>query len=213
LAAASVLAACDVSAHFSMGDGVDGNGIERTEERVVEPFEEVRFAGEGRLEITVGGHQSLSITADDNLLPLIETVVEDETLQIRMIEEIDPDVDLVVRVTTPDLRAVACSGAGSVDVRGLAADDFAVGVSGAAKVDLEGRADTVELNLSGVGSIQAGDLVAREAVVRVSGVGHAHVNASDLVDARVSGVGSVTYEGDPELRESISGLAKISRHD
>jgi len=211
LCLAPLVGACDVYGHFA--DGVDGNGIEVTEVRRVPSFSEVLLSGEGRVEVVIGTPQPIEITGDENLLRLVETTVDGETLHIRSREEIDPKVDLVLRVTTPVLRAVRCSGAGKVDVQGVDENDFVVDLSGAASIHLAGRVDRLELNVSGVGSIQAGELVAREVVIRVSGVGKAHVNATERLDARVSGVGRVTYAGDPTVHERVSGIGRISRRD
>jgi len=47
--------------------------------------------------------------------------------------------------------------------------------------------------------------------VGISGTGSAHVRVSEQLDARVSGVGSIVYSGNPSVRKSVSGVGRISQ--
>lgn len=208
---ATGLGACDIS--IAALNAVEGNGVELRQERNVDDFREVRLLGTGDLLVTSGVDTAVAITCDENLVPLIRTEVDGDVLKIFPEEPIAPEVDLVIEVGTPSIRSVSCAGAGSMEVRGIDEDDFNAGLSGAGKVELYGRADRLEVDVSGVGSVEAEELVAREAIVRVSGVGKAHVNGTERVDARVSGVGKVTYLGNPEVEERVSGLGQISKRD
>lgn len=48
-------------------------------------------------------------------------------------------------------------------------------------------------------------------LVRSSGVGSAVVNASEQLDATVSGVGSVEYVGFPQVQESEEGVGDVKK--
>lgn len=213
LLAAQLLTACDVRISFGSSDATRGSGVEATETRRLEAFDEVRFAGEGRLEITLGADPSVELSGDDNLLPLVRTEVDGDELVIRPSEPIDPRKDLVVRVSAPSLKRLDCSGSGAVEVRDVDEEDLVVGLAGAARLELAGTVDRFELDLSGVGKVHAEDLSAREVQVRVSGVGQARVRARERLEARVSGIGRVLYSGDPEVEKNISGLGMVSRAD
>ncbi len=67
-------------------------------------------------------------------------------------------------------------------------------------------------DLSGlaVGASALLELVAREVEIGISGAGDATVHATESLKARVSGVGNITYYGDPEhKRTKVSGLGHI----
>jgi hypothetical protein len=46
------------------------------------PFDEVKRAGFGTVNVVAGYQQSLQVTTDDNLLPWVETEVENGILKI-----------------------------------------------------------------------------------------------------------------------------------
>ena len=61
---------------------VRGSGDVIVEERDVSDFEEILVTGAGRVIVTQGGSESLSIETDDNLMQYIETEVRGNTLEI-----------------------------------------------------------------------------------------------------------------------------------
>ena len=48
--------------------------------------------------------------------------------------------------------------------------------------------------------------------IGVEGTGSAVVNASEELDAKVGGAGSVEYVGDPTVKEDVSGVGRVSKH-
>src|SRR6476646_1705754 len=65
------------------GDTVKGNGQIRTQTRAVSGFAGVALGLPAEVEVRQGPSEGVTIEADDNLLPLIETKVEDGVLEIR----------------------------------------------------------------------------------------------------------------------------------
>jgi len=93
-----------------------------------------------------------------------------------------------------------------IDVKSFYAD-----VSGAGNLNVSGRADTVRLNLSGVGDLDALSLQARDAHVNLSGAGSIKVNCSDNLNINANGVGSVEYRGSPKLNLNKDGLVSVKQ--
>ncbi len=61
-------------------------------------------------------------------------------------------------------------------------------------------------------SDRAEDLKGKRAEIDVEGAGSAIVNVSDALDARVGGVGSVGYVGNPMVEKDVSGAGRVSKH-
>ncbi len=190
--------------------GIAGSGRAKGESRPVAAFDEIDFGAAGTLEVRIGQPQSLTLTCDDNILPLIETKVVDHRLCVRPVEPIR-NFDLVIKATVADLKRLDLDGAVSVTVTGLSNDRLDIGASGAASLSLAGRTAHLDMDLSGAGSIDAEKLEARDVHIALSGAGSAHVHAIDTLDASVAGVGSIVYTGDPKVTQAISGLGSISR--
>ena len=85
-----------------------------------------------------------------------------------------------------------------------------VNLSSAGAVVIAGTVKTQDVNLSGLGSYEGGDLRSDDAEVNLSGAGSAVVWAENSLDVNVSGVGSVSYFGDPDLTQNISGLGSVN---
>jgi len=84
-------------------------------------------------------------------------------------------------------------------------------VEGAAAGNLSGRVDDLTIDIQGAGILSAGDLRAKRAKVSVEGAGQVTVNASDELDADVSGAGIIWYVGAPKLKSNVDGLGWIKR--
>ena len=70
--------------NWGRSEQVQGSGNVKRQARDVAHFSGLALSLPGNVEIHSGsGREGLTIEADDNLLPLIETVVEEGTLQIR----------------------------------------------------------------------------------------------------------------------------------
>ena len=210
---------------------VVGSGRTTTETRAVSDFNAVDFAFIGDLSITQGNEESLTITGDDNIVPLIRTTVRDGVLHI----DASPAnigrtvIPLRYELTVKELNAVSLSGlgnievdslespdvslglsgAGSLNVGNLAANNLAVNMSGLGSANLAGEVNRQAVNVSGTSSYYARDLRSQAAAVQISGLGSAEVQAVETLDASISGAGSIKYAGDPQVSQNISGLGSI----
>jgi hypothetical protein len=194
--------------------GVQGSGDVITESRDVAGFDVVALTGSGRVDIEVTGTESLTIEAEDNIMPLLRSRVRNGRLTLDTTRSISPTVEVVYTITAASLRGVEVSGSGEVDAVGVEGDDFSVDISGSGEVTLEGQlSGRLSLSISGSGAFDGESLTVPEAEVDVSGSGDAVVNATDVLDVSVSGSGNVEYIGSPEVNEDISGSGEVQQRD
>src|SRR5579883_2845357 len=211
---------------------VEGSGISATEERDIGNVNEVVLSGVGDLTIVPGAMPALSVTADDNILPALETNASGGKLHIgtRSLTSIHPKTKIHYTLTVPQLNSITVSGAGTVKTQRLEADDLKLKLSGAGKVQLDnlnckslaitlsgsgianlsGPAEHFKLRLSGAGKIDAVKLQTNSADVRISGAGQAAIWSTDELKARISGAGNVKYRGQPQhIEQKVSGSGHI----
>ena len=189
---------------------VRGSGKITTEARAVGSFTSIHLAGVGSASIERTGTTGLSISADDNLLPLITSEVKDGTLHLSIKSGASiSSAHVEYRVTVGDLREIHVAGSASLRADDLVGAVLAVEVSGAGRVRLSGRTEALTVAVSGAGSLDATALNAKRATVETSGAGSVSVNVSDTLDARASGAGSVRYVGEPKLTSHVSGAGSI----
>lgn len=211
---------------------VNGSGVPATEERDVGDVTEVVLSGVGDLTIVPGAVPSLRVTADDNVLPALETETRGGKLTLRTKAQtaLRPKTKIAYTLTAPRLSAITVSGAGNVKSTRIEADALTVKLSGAGNAHLSnltcksltltlsgagtahlaGATDTLAVKLSGAGGIEAAGLKAGSADVQISGAGTATVWADGELKARVSGAGDIKYKGRPaNLEQKVSGAGRI----
>lgn len=207
---ACVLAGCDYVARRA--DQVIGSGNKKTESRDVPEFDEIVVNGAYKVEVTCGQPRSVQLEADDNILPLIETVVEGGRLLITQERAVSIKSMPVVRIGVPDLTLVSIPGASDFRLSGVRNDAMKISVEGAARLQASGETGTLDLNLSGAGLIDARELRARRATVVSNGAGQTTGHATETLDAPVHGIGGLDNDGDPKaVTPQINGLGRINK--
>lgn len=221
-----LLAGCN-----GLGPAVRGSGNVATETRAVSGFSEIDLAGIGDVRVEQTGSESLTIEAEDNLLPLLTTEVRNGCLTLGTKENLRPTRPIVFRITVDRLEAVRVSGSGDVRVEQLQSPrldarisgsgrlrvvrldtpDLDADISGSGSATFAGRADEVRLDVSGSGAFNAADLKAADARVSIAGSGSATVHATERLSADISGSGAVHYLGDPQVSRHVSGSGSIVR--
>ena len=211
---AAVLAGCgDISITFGDDESkVNGSGKPATETRAVAAFTAIDASGIGRLKLRVGDDDSLKITADDNILPLIKSEVKNGVLVLSTKGAKKSKNDIVFDVTAKTIKRLENSGTVSIDAKGFSGGDLAVETSGVGSITLAGRVDSLNAELSGVGSLDADALIADRVKTSLSGVGSASVRAEKSINGSVSGVGSLTWRGAAtDVSTSVSGIGRVSK--
>jgi hypothetical protein len=191
--------------------GERGSGTMATETRDVSGFDEIDLSGSGRVLVAVTGTESLTVEAEDNILPLLTTEVRNGSLVLGAKQSISPTREIVYTITVVSLEAVTVSGSGSVTATNIDADAFNVDISGSGTVIPGGVSESLDLSISGSGVFEGEALLSATGTVSVSGSGDAVVNVTDDLDVKVSGSGNVEYLGDPGVSVSISGSGDVSQ--
>jgi hypothetical protein len=111
-----------------------------------------------------------------------------------------------------DRLEVTISGAGKLEMGGLALRELSSRLSGAGDVEVAGSADSHEAHLSGAGSIRAARLATKRTKVAISGSGSMSASVAEELDARISGAGSITYEGSPKtVSQRVTGAGRVRK--
>lgn len=190
---------------------VSGSGNVIAQRRTVGGFTAVSLSGSGKLIIDRTGTETLTITADDNLLPYLTAEVKGGELHLgtRPGSSVDPTRQIEYRLTVASIDSISVSGSGEVIARGVDTRRLEIAGSGSSDFTVSGRAEEQEISLSGSGHYEGQALASRRASIDISGSGSAVVTVSDQLDVSVSGSGSVDYIGRPEVRQSVSGSGSV----
>jgi hypothetical protein len=215
------------------GEQVQGNGNIQRQARETGQFTGVALSLPGKVEVRSGAKEGVTVETDANLLPLIDTVVENGTLKIRARNHVNLRTrNLTFVVQARELERLAVAGAGDIDADALRGDrmQLKVGGSGNIKVrKVEGA--MIDVDVSGSGDLEVGDGSVRsmsvsiagsgdvdmkrvrsdEARVDIAGSGGASVWARNDLGVSIAGSGDVDYYGDPRVRKSVAGSGGLHR--
>lgn len=234
-AALGCASAPSLAASWSFGgERVEGNGSIKRQARQVSHFTGLALEVPGKLELRMGDSEGVTIETDDNVLPLIETVVENGTLKIRPSKRNlnlrTKHLKIVVNarqierlalggsgsVDAESLRAprlnIDLGGSGEINVRNLDSDSLAVTLGGSGDFKAEsGQARKLSVSIGGSGTVDMGRVQSDNASISVAGSGEATVWARHELSMTIAGSGDVNYYGDPRISKSIVGSGDARR--
>src|SRR5215468_2898079 len=193
--------------------GIRGSGNVVSESRPVAGFHSVKLKGTGQVMIEENGSESLSITADDNLMPYLTAEINGGQLVLgtRDNTNLNPSKDIIYKLAVKDLNAIEMGGVGSVDAKGIHTEKLKVVLGGSGNISTSGTADEQEVMLAGEGNYHGKDLQSKAASISIMGNGDAVLNASQKLDANIMGSGSIKYIGDPVVTQHILGSGSIQK--
>ncbi len=192
--------------------GVRGSGTPKSETRNVSGFKAIEAGNAVNMEITAQKDFSVEIQADDNLLALIKTEVQGDTLKIYNDESISTKNEINIKISMPEITSIDISGASRVNVSAVKSDLLKLEASGASKIKIDGEANSLEIDASGASTVDAENLRVENANAQASGASKAIVSASNELKADASGASSVYYTGEPKnVAQQSSGASSVKR--
>lgn len=195
---------------FSFFKGVKGSGNIRTEQREVSEFSSVKVGGAIVVEITAQKDYSLEVEGDDNILPLIKTEIDGDTLKISSEKGYSASNPIKVRISLPNIEDLDLSGASKVSIVNLDNESLNVDTSGASKISCEGKTKNLTVDMSGASHFDSEKLSANSVSVDASGASQANVAVKDSLKADLSGASKVVYYGNPtNFENKTSGASSI----
>ncbi|MBX7219340.1 MAG: DUF2807 domain-containing protein [Blastocatellia bacterium] len=191
---------------------VKGNGIVKTETRSVPAFTAIDSEGSFDVVVECQKAQNLVVEAEENILPLIETKVEDGTLHIDSKKSFSTRKGIKIVISVPDLNEVELSGSGNISVAEVKTDRFKVDVNGSGNVTVQGATKAADISLSGSGNINTSKLTSEQAQVDLSGSGNIKVFANQEIEGDISGSGNILYAGEPtNVRKHVRGSGDMRK--
>lgn len=213
---------------------VKGNGNLKNETRQLSEFTSLSVHGAMDVQIDFGTSNTIKVEADENLLPYVETIVNNGQLIIQPKNNVNlkSRSKIVVHVsmtkinglqlsgsgningtgpfTNSDQTEISVSGSGNIKLNSVSFDALVLNISGSGNIHINGgTANSVKTSISGSGNIDCSKVVCESAEAKISGSGNASVNTNKSLDARISGSGNVYYKGNPtNISTKVAGSGK-----
>lgn len=211
IAVALLMSGCCSVARLASGT-IQGSGRVADETRDLGDITSIVLQSSADVDVTFGDAGSVVVEAEDNILPLIETKVQNGQLVIstRPNARISTTRPVRVRVITQSLDMISLRGSGNIKVSDLDGDALQIDLPGSGNITVTGAVNKVEITLRGSGEIICSGLKAKAAAVQLPGSGNVTVYASESLDANIQGSGNIQYSGDPvTVHRNVTGSGNI----
>ncbi|MBB4843246.1 hypothetical protein HNP55_001765 [Paucibacter oligotrophus] len=214
------------------GKRVRGSGLIVEKARALAAFSKIRLDGPMNLRLSQAGADTVRVSADDNIEPLIETVVEGDTLVLRLQKgagltsrhaptvlveskslqalSIHGSGDVSLDRFKGDKLSLALAGSGDLRIGLLEVKELIASVSGSGDVEVAGQADSQQWQLQGSGDVNARSLSGRSVQAQLTGSGDMSIGVTQNLDVTLRGSGDLRYAGRPQLRQTVTGSGEIS---
>ena len=202
----------------------------KKENREIANFTKIVISGSGHLFLKQGEKVALSIETKGTFMPELKSEVVDQVLHlgpkasvfqlnhainyyltVTNIEDIHTagSIDILSKgtISAKELNLVT-EGTGTIDLK-IKTDILKTQIEGSSNILLSGTTIAQTLKIDGAGKIQGKKLLSKTTQVEIRGAGVAEVNATETLDVKIEGFGTVKYYGEPKITQEISGAGEI----
>jgi hypothetical protein len=171
---------------------VRGSGPVVTKSLELSSFTSVENIGVADFNITVGGPQSVSLSAQQNIIDVMEINARNNNLRVSLEDGISIEnyEDIVFDIRVPSINRIELVGVGNFYLSGEDQDELTI-------------------ILTGVGHIDAFDLKVGTCNISSTGIGNCEVTVRDKLNVSISGIGNVYYKGSPVIDSQLTGLGQL----
>lgn len=197
------------------------------ENRALESFSKIRSSEAINVYLKKGDKNTAEVQVDGIEINEVITEVKGETLRIHLDSDRyrrgNKEVDVYVTfseilkelsassassiysegVLEGDEMDISTSSAGTIELK-LKVNNLVVSTSSAGDIQLEGQTNKIQLSASSAGIVNAYDLEAEHADVRVNSAGSARIYVTKSLKADASSGGSLRYKGNPSSSHTNS---------
>jgi hypothetical protein len=218
----------------SVGNGPSlfGSGRSITKDYPLKGFTAIEVGSAFKVDVAQAADFAVAVTADDNLFDQVDVYVEGDTLRIAMKPGSFVNAGYRASVKLPALKRIQVSGASTAYLSGITTDEqldvrasgasrlegdvkansLNLDLSGASKATLNGTAAAATLEVGGASSAKLEGLRTKDVRANLSGASTASVDASDSLDANLSGASRLTYAGQAKVSsQSVTGASTLAR--
>lgn len=218
---------------FSDFNAVTGKGDLESYEFRVGSYSGIRIDGLCNIQYYADSSDTVTLEVQPNLREYFVVEVKDGDLVVRTTRRMNFDTGKapVLTVFTPVLNRLTIGGLSTFTANDkISADSFTLklngagdgkaeldvnsffaDLSGAGSFDLSGRAETVDLKISGAGELDAISLQTQDAKLNLSGTGKIRISCARTLRIIADGLGSIEYIGSPSIDQNTSGLVSIKK--
>lgn|GEM_PF-4951168 len=172
-------------------------------------FSFIKIEGDWKVDIQSGKDFLVDITADKEFFKSLVVEVQDETLLLGSLSNINFKDTVVANIHLPVLQQVEAFGKCNIIADNLSNKDIAITLNGGCNAQLSGIVESLTADISGSCMLNAIALACVKADVTINGTSIVKTSAMDILNVNIQGDGIVEYSNDPEITQNIYGKGKV----
>ncbi|MFH0785042.1 MAG: DUF2807 domain-containing protein [Pseudomonadota bacterium] len=182
------------------GNCLQGNGNVTKKQLAVGQFTDIIVDGIFKVNIICGKKQELTITAEENLHPLISAVVKNGKLHLSTTGSYCTTNTFVADISLQSLASITADDSSElvVNCNSTVNDKLAIDLRGASSMAISGIAKNVSMILQDSTELDAFQLKAETVEIKASDAATAHVNVSKKLIGQGSDASTINYRGRPQ---------------
>ena len=208
--------------------GVRGNRNVVTENRSISSnFDAIHISHGIELDLSIDGSTSLIVEADENIMDLIRTEVENGVLRIYTEENIWSSKARIVHLSADQINKIKATSGASVHNRNtlrskslelsatsganlsllLEVDQLDCSTTSGSDISLKGMANHAKFRATSGSNLRAKNLTAKSCDASVTSGANVSLHATDALEAKATSGGNISYDGSPTTiqKKSSSG--------
>jgi len=230
----TALAVLFISTTSCMMNGISGNGnIETQKRNISEDFTGIKVSQGIDVYLTSNNSTKLTVEADENIIDLLRTEVNEGTLKIYFEKNVWRATSRKVYLSVPTLNSVATTSGAAVKFENtLKADklslratsgsniyayvdvtDLQSKTTSGADIKIKGLAKNFEASATSGSDIKASDLKADYVTARVTSGADIKVYAVKEINAKATSGGDIKYNGNPKVVNKTKNSGGRIRRD
>ena len=192
---------------------IQGTGNVITEKRKLNAFSKLDVNLAADVEYIASDDYRLELTADDNIAPVISSIVQNGRLVLDTDRSFSTQSRVRMRVYgTPALEVLRVDGSSDVGLHGLSGHSLRINLDGTGAINAQGKVRSLTVMVDGTGSVNSKDLQADHVRINVDGSADVTVTVNSELDVAIDGVSDVTYYGHPSsINKIIDGVGQVSQ--
>ncbi|PTN10040.1 putative autotransporter adhesin-like protein [Mangrovibacterium marinum] len=207
--------------------------VEDEEEKIFAPgtFDKLYVKGNFNILLEQGPQSGLRIRGLKETLETVDVKSDPSTGWLRLTRDKFSLNSPRVILRFLDLNQIRIEGGATIKTDGyLDLQDLAVSVEGGANIKMKMKARKLDLSgeggvvyelqgvsrqltarLSGASYLKASEFETDTADIHIEGVGFAAIHVNQYLNARLEGMGKISYSGTPQVNQSVDGLGTIEQ--
>jgi hypothetical protein len=196
-------------------------------------FSEISIEGAFKVYLVQGDQCVVTVkTTNEDLFDDIKIKRNQNEVDIKLDQSLLSYSRVSLYITFKTLEKLRIEGGVNMKTNGyLDLNNLAVNIEGGANIDLylkankvkiygeggflfelNGVANTLDITIKGAGHVDADELKTKNVSFTAAGFGTGSVYATESLNAKIEGVGKLSYKGNPKVTQYIDGLGSVKRN-